>query len=82
MKKTLTFLTLVLLFVGCENGGKEPKECNCGIIKSQGFLPYATPGYTKFIQNECTGNQTTFYFRTGGGTSIGDRYCLSKGTTW
>jgi len=57
-------------------------ECNCGVIVTQGFHSWADPGYWKVIKNDCTGNSTTFYFRTNQGKSIGDHICLSEETTW
>ena len=77
--KNILLLVIVLTLFGCSK--YEPK-CNCGIIKSQGFHSWANPGYWKLIKNDCSGNSATFYFRLGGGTSIGDHFCLSEGTSW
>lgn len=78
--KNILLLVIALTLFGCSKD--ETKSCNCGTIESQGFHSWATPGYWKFIKNDCSGNSTTFYFRLGGGTSIGDHYCLSEGTNW
>ena len=80
IKNVLLLVTALTLF-GCGDDDHDPK-CNCGTIKSQGFYPWATPGYWLFIKNDCTGNSTTFYFRSSQGKSIGDHFCLPEGTTW
>ncbi len=82
IKNVLLLVTALTLF-GCGDDDDDNHEsCNCGTIESQGFNSWSTPGYWKFIKNDCTGNSTTFYFRTSQGTSIGGHFCLSEGTTW
>lgn len=78
--KNVLILVLSLALFGCNKD--ESTSCNCGTIKSQGFLPYANPPYTKFIKNDCSGVSAVFYFRTYTGHSTGDTYCFGEGTNW
>ena len=81
--KNIVLLVIALTLFGCSTDDKDEAEsCNCGTIKSQGFNAWGDPGYWKLIKNDCSGISKTFYFRLGGGTSIGDQYCFAEGTSW
>ena len=69
-KKTLALLVIALFFIGCSKDDPEPKSCNCGSIESQGFNSWATPGYSKYIRNDCSGIIKMFYFRLGVGHQL------------
>ncbi len=82
MKKTIELSMLIMIalcIIMLASCKKEDTTCNCGLIQSENVNDYSI-----VIQNECTGNNKTFYLQQGDWMNayVGTNHCISNIDNW
>ena len=83
MKKTITFLSLiVLLLFAC----KKEEDCNCGTIANDGVStnPDGSDCYWLEIRNDCSDNKKRWCFDedTWMNSAVGSHFCVTGVQPW